>query len=157
MTRKLLFTINGTEIFGYINNTVIAFKSKMSIDADGSPRAYHPDSVSGLDDLANAGKPGNWFGILTDNDKPNGIPVKQTATDPAPGFFISPTALSDSFKPDRRDPTRYVNSEEIPYVALPPQLIDFFKKADMGFALNEHNNKLSNFIFADIGPKNKIG
>ena len=36
----------------------------LMVDADGSPHAYHPDgSPPGLDYLANAGSPGNWWGI----------------------------------------------------------------------------------------------
>ena len=38
----------------------------MMIDADGALRAYHPDDVPGLDRLAHAGAPGNWWGIVTE-------------------------------------------------------------------------------------------
>jgi hypothetical protein len=36
--------------------TAFFYQSKMSIDADGAPNAYHPDNI-GLDDLKNAGYP----------------------------------------------------------------------------------------------------
>src|SRR3954453_23136110 len=69
------------------------FVAGMAIDADGSPRAYHPrGSPPGLDFLANAGSSGNFFGIVTDR---HGQPIVQSARDPAPGFFVSPTSLQN--------------------------------------------------------------
>src|SRR5437870_1915098 len=64
-------------------DSVVAFKAKFSIDADGSPRAYGP-SNNGLDDTANAGHAGNWWGVVTSNGKSNGTPVLQKASDPFP-------------------------------------------------------------------------
>src|SRR5207302_10540413 len=97
------------------------FTSKMSVDADGSPRAYHPDNHSGLDNLANAGHPGNWWAIVTDNGKKNGTPVIQGANDPAPGYYVSTTSLQDDTKRST-DPNRYVDAEVIPFIALPPEV-----------------------------------
>ncbi|NCU92315.1 MAG: hypothetical protein EBV44_10280 [Synechococcaceae bacterium WB7_1B_046] len=65
------------------------FTAGMRIDADGanghdgSGRAAYADGKTGtqpLDYLANAGKPGNWWGIVVDG---KGVPIKQAATDPA--------------------------------------------------------------------------
>jgi hypothetical protein len=55
----------------------------------GAAHAYLPSDAPGLDFWENAGQPGNWWGIVTDNGLPNGNPVIQTANDPAPGFYIS--------------------------------------------------------------------
>ena len=86
-------------------------KGKMDIDADGSPHAYHPNgSPPGLDYLANAGSPGNWWGIATDNQKSSGNPVVQDSSDPAPGFYVATTALIDTSK-SWKNPLAYVNSE----------------------------------------------
>lgn len=137
------------------NKNGFFFVSKMAVDADGSPRAYHPQN-KGLDDLKNAGRPGNWYGILTHNGKPNGRPLIQKQTDPAPGYYISPTALVDASK-ERTNPKAYVNSEEIPYFVLPPNNPTGAQLGDYGVAINLLNNKLSYAIFADIGPRNKIG
>ena len=57
-------------------NQAFFFVSGMTIDADGAPNAYHPDNI-GLDDMANAGVPGHWDGIITDR---TGEPL-----DPGPG------------------------------------------------------------------------
>lgn len=88
------------------------WRSGMAIDADGSPHAYAPAGMRALDYLANAGKPGNWWGIVC-NDM--GLPFVQGADDPAPGHYVSCTALVDRSKP-RHDPRRYVDSETVPYV-----------------------------------------
>lgn len=97
------------------------FRAGMNIDADGSPRAYHPDSAPGLDYLADAGKPGKWWGIACDE---TGKPYVQSSTphsdggvDPYPGFYVSTTALSDHRFPES-DPRRFVDAEHVPYVKL---------------------------------------
>src|SRR5688572_6747027 len=71
-------------------DSVIVFKAKLSVDADGSPRAYGPAN-SGLDNTANAGSTGNWWGVVTDNGNKNGTPVLQGEDDPNPGMYISTT------------------------------------------------------------------
>jgi hypothetical protein len=135
------------------------FEAGMSIDAGGAPHAYHPDGKSGLDDLRNAGGPGNWYGVVTDNGQPDGNPVVQTSTDPAPGFYVSYTSLQDSNK-KKNNPLRYVDSETIPYIVVPPQLLTGMagvKLGDFATVLNTKNQKLQHAIVADLGPRNRIG
>jgi hypothetical protein len=136
-----------------INNNV-SFLSGMNIDADGSPRAYHPVPDSGSDNLANAGHKGNWWGIIAEN----GEPVIQGKNDPAPGFYISCTSLQDATK-KISDPARYVNSDSIPYIVLPNNktLLDEIKMGDVAKVKNLRNGKSSYAICADIGSKDKIG
>jgi hypothetical protein len=131
------------------------FQAGMAIDADGAPKAYHPDDTPGLDALANAGKPGRWWGVVTDD---SGAPVVQKETDPAPGFYVSSTSLEDTSK-GREDPTRYVDSSSIAYVALPPAAVKDGGAALGDFAVvrERKTGKLAYAIFADIGPKNKLG
>jgi hypothetical protein len=138
--------------------TAFFFRSGMSIDADGAPKAYHPVSAQGLDALGNAGKPGNWWALVTDTGKPSGTPVVQKATDPAPGFYISTTTLEDMTK-ERTDPTRYVDSSTIPYVVLPSDTRTKLKArmGDFAVVINSKNQKLSPAIVADQGPKGQIG
>jgi len=50
----------------YGNTKGAFYKSELTIDADGAYRAYHPKNI-GLDYLANAGSPGNWWALVTDN------------------------------------------------------------------------------------------
>jgi hypothetical protein len=129
----------------------------MAIDADGAPNAYHPQN-KGLDYLANAGKPGSWWGLVTDNGKPNGNPVVQGAKDPFPGYYISTTSLQDDTK-KRTDPSRYVDSTKIPYLVLPNAAANRLsaRLGDFGAVINAKNGRFSPAIFADIGPAGELG
>ncbi len=150
-----LVTINSIEVKHDTINNVLQFTSGMTIDADGSPRAYHPVSDSGLDALANAGKKGNWWGIVTDK---KGEPVVQGKDDPAPGFYVSTTSLQNSAK-KITDQSRYVNSDSIPFFVLPNNktILALVKTGDIAHVENLRNGKSCYAIFADVGPKDKIG
>jgi hypothetical protein len=139
------------------------FTSGLHVDADGSPNAYHPPTPShrsgsppGLDLLANAGSPGNWFGIVTDR---HGAPVVQGASDPAPGFYVSQTALVYRERPRRTNPRRYVDATAIPYIVLPPRVrrSTCARLGDFAFVWNRRNGRTAHAIFADIGPADEIG
>lgn len=124
----------------------------LAVDGDGSPRCYHPDNHGGLDDLANAGSPGAWWGIACDD---HGEPYVQTATDPAPGFYVSQTALGDHRWPER-DPRRYVDAGRVAYLAIPPELTAL--GVHLGdVALVEFRGEWAPAIVADIGPRGKLG
>jgi hypothetical protein len=149
-------TIGGKNIYDVADKKVFVVTSGFMIDADGAPKAYHANSKIALDYLGNAGKPGNWWAIVTDTRKKDGTPLVQTATDPAPGYYISMTSLQDNSKKDS-DPNRYVNSETIPYIAMPPKFSKDFRLGDIALVVNKLNNKRCFAIFADTGPANKIG
>jgi Fungal chitosanase of glycosyl hydrolase group 75 len=136
----------------------ILFSSGLVIDAGGAPRAYHPDGHSGLDALPNAGQPGNWYGVVTDTGLPTGNPVIQGPTDPAPGYYVSFTALADSSKA-RTDPRRYVDSSTVPYIVIPARFAggNGGKIGDLALVYYEKANKLVYCVVADIGPARKIG
>ncbi|HTL81209.1 MAG TPA: glycoside hydrolase family 75 protein [Bacteroidia bacterium] len=153
--RKLLTTIGSKKIFMDTIQNVISFISGMNIDADGSPRAYHPDDSSGLDPLYAAGANGKWWGIATGK---NGDPFVQDSTCPCPGFYISTTSLCDGTKKEN-DPARYVNAEVIPYFVLPNNktILALVKKGDVARVTNLRNGISSYAIFADVGPADKIG
>jgi len=160
----LLATIAGVNVRQEGN--VIFWTGGMTVDADGSPRAYHPHTELGLDMLANAGKPGHWFGILTDNGRPDGNAVIQGELDPAPGFYVSTTALCNNL-PEHcynwNDPRRFVNAETVPYVVLPRSLrtastgADALSLGDFALVRNLANGCSCAAICADIGPEDQIG
>lgn len=156
-----ILTIARVTVWALSGKKAFFFKAGMDIDADGAPDAYHP-SNKGRDYLENAGSPGNWWGIVTDNGQPNGEPVIQRSNDPFPGYYISKTALEDPTKP-KNNPTRYVDASKIPYIVLPPQLTLRNGRnvganlGDMAVVINAKNRKYSCAIFADIGPRKKIG
>ena len=131
---------------------VISFTAGMNINADGSPHAYHPQgSPPGLDYLANAGHPGNWWGIAT---YPSGQPVVQGTGDPAPGFYVSTTAFQNPSY-GTSDPRRYVNSESVPFIVLPS---NFPVKVPLGTKCSvTYRGKKSDAIYADIGPRFQLG
>jgi Fungal chitosanase of glycosyl hydrolase group 75 len=155
-TKTVYKMIGSRTVYETSQKKVYMVTTGMSIDADGSPHAYHKDNSIALDYLANAGKTGNWWALATDNGKRTGTPLVQTATDPAPGYYISMTALLDKTK-KYSDPRRYVDSETIPYIAMPPGFSTEFKLGDIALVVNRKNNKRCYAIFADVGPKNAIG
>jgi hypothetical protein len=145
-------TVGGSKpVFKLKDNTALFFRADLAVDADGAPRAYHPtnDKIA-LDFKAN----GFPFAVVHVNGKPH----IQGPTDPAPGFFVSMTSLEDKTKAVT-DPRRYVNSEEIPYIVLPPGLVGNgkAKRGDFAIVINKQKGKSSFAILADIGPKANLG
>lgn len=130
------------------------YEAGMTIDADGAPNAYHPQNL-GLDDLVNAGAPGNWEGLAKDR---YGDPFVQGPDDPYPGFYVSATALADRTRPVN-DPLRYVDASKIPYIVLPGGMARQLgvRPGDFSIVLNQRNGKTSYAIFGDVGPSDRIG
>jgi hypothetical protein len=140
--------IRQVQIWRLPSNAAFFFTAGMTVDADGAPNAYNPQNT-GLDDIANAGSPAHWDGIITD---PSGQPVLQGANDPYPGYYVSCTSLVDRTK-NPTDPTRYVDATKIPYVVLPGDLAreTGTRLGDFAVVLNRRNGKSSYAIFADVG------
>ena len=156
--KQKLLEVGSVSVSSLPRSTIFFYKSGMTIDADGAPKAYHPNRRSGLDALGNAGNPGNWWALVTDTGRSDGNPIIQGATDPAPGFYISATSLQDKTK-GVRDPRRYVDSTAIPYIVLPGAVLrkTGTKLGDFAAVVNNKNDKLSFAIFADGGPTGKLG
>ena len=154
---KCLKRIGASNIYTHRDDELgFFYKAGLNIDADGSPHAYHPDGTSGLDHLGNAGRPGHWWALVTDDGKPSGNPIIQTSDDPAPGFYVSTTSLQNaSF--DRKDPRRYVNSEAINFIVLPAGLNLGAKLGDYAVVLRPETGAISYAVYADVGPAGKIG
>lgn len=140
--------------------------SPMSIDADGAngqtsapvyaPKGYEPDP---LDYLANAGGPGDWYGVVTDTGHADGKPVKQGADDPAPGAFVSATSYEvPGFS--RTDPRRYVDANSVIYIVLPGHWRMEAEGIVLGCRATVFDTKTERFVEAavlDFGPKSKLG
>ncbi len=108
-------------------------------------------NTKGLDYLANAGEPGNFYGIVTKDGKKTGEPILQGPSDPAPGFYVSATALVN---PKAKEGTveRYVDSTRFNYVALPPSAMRHGAvKGDYVAAINWKTGRVAGAIFADVG------
>lgn len=160
-----------TPVWQVVGESPLFYRCGLVIDADGSPRAYHPDDHSGLDHLGNAMKnwkkrkkqreegkpvePIRWCGVVTDDGTEHGTPVIQGPSDPAPGFYVSPSALEDR-QYAKTDPRRYVDAAQVPYVSIPPDLES--QGVRLGdFATVGHNGKYVSAIVADVGPRHYIG
>ena len=141
----------------YFADGCCSFRAGITIDADGSPRAYAPDN-KGLDYTANAGHSGNWWGIVTVGGKPlvqNGA----SAAQPNAGYYISTTSL---FRRQyvMTDVRRWIDSEKVPFIVVPGPL----RKALPGIVLgcraevwNPHNNRRIACVVADVGPATHLG
>jgi hypothetical protein len=125
----------------------LIFRAKIAIDADGSPRAYHPKNI-GLDDNSRAR-------VATDA---HGRRVIQKKGDPYPGYYVSTTSLQNPKLP-KSDPRRYVDSEKIPYFVMPEILMwpSNIRVGDMAYVYNTKTKKGGFAILADIGPTNRLG
>jgi hypothetical protein len=150
-------TVADVPVLRFPDRAGVFFVAKMSIDADGSPRAYHPDDI-GIEWLRNGGDlaTGRWWGVYTGAD---GKPVVQGPNDPYPGYYVSTTTLTDVRVPNPADPRHYVDAEKVPYVVVPPAVMQAcgVKMGDFAFVANLRNNRSTAAIVADIGPKTKIG
>ena len=159
-TKRKLFRHHSTIAWSCPSSEVDGFvyQAGLAVDADGAFRAYHADNRLGLDAIAHAGYPGNWWALATENGKPSGHPVVQGQTDPAPGYYVSMTALFDPANPNEHDPRRFVDAASIPYVVLPPQGLKHANLGDFATVINRRNGKVSGAIVADeSGPGLKMG
>ena len=140
----------------------------MTIDADGAngqtggvpvyaPAGFTP---APLDFLANAGGPGNWFGVVTDTGKKDGKPVKQNETGPAPGAFVSATSYRWPTLA-RTDPLAYVDAASVPYIVLPSHWRQQAIGVVLGCKATVKDLKTGKILEAagvlDFGPKSKLG
>lgn len=138
------------------------------IDADGANGqnggrpAYHRTPHVGSELLGNGGMrllngkvvgASSWFDdiVVLDDDgnpfvTPDGVVVSKTAYH-FPGF-------------GERDPRRYVDSETVRYIVVPPIIIKATAGAVLGCRVrcrNRRNNLAADGIVADVGPRTKIG
>ena len=153
---RALAPISGQNIFQKEDGS-ISFIGEFCVDADGSPRAYHPtNDALGLDYLANAGHPGNWWGVVTDS---NGNPHIQGDEDPHPGFCVSTTSLVlPGFS--KQDTRRYVDSEKVPFIVVPSTLARLVSGVVLGCKAqitDLHSKKTISAVVADLGPANHLG
>lgn len=151
----------------------VQYEAGGAVDGDGCPTCYAlPSDVATyglkpLDNIRNALKNiheadpehpiAGWAGVVTDNGKPTGNPVKQT-DGPFKNYLLSPTALIDpSYK--SFDYRRYVDSSVIPYISIPPQLRDVFgvQEGDGALVADRDTGESVQCIVADISPRARLG
>jgi hypothetical protein len=125
-------TIEGCDIVEQDEKSV-TFTAAARLDDDGAngqfgqPPCFAPANFTGktLDVLANAGRPGYWFGVVTDT---GGTPVVQGSHEPCPGAYVSATSLHLPGQHGERlpdsSPFKYVDSATVPFVVVPPMIIE---------------------------------
>lgn len=153
---ETLTTIAGVDVLW--NGEDMMFTAGAAVNADGSPRAYAPNN-KGLDYTANAGSPGNWWGVATNSKGQPYIQSGAAPKQPYKGFYISCTALCRGQYPEN-DVRRWINSEAIPHFTLPPQVIQAVPPVFLGcrvLAMNLRTGQEVEGVLADIGPPDKIG
>jgi hypothetical protein len=132
----------------------ILFTAGMTIDADGAPNAYAPHN-RGLDYTANARGAQGWVALVTDE---KGRPVIQKSGRYR-GFYVSTTSLEQRNVHDLRNPKRYIDATKIPYIALPQDFAGTFgiHLGDLAVVVNRANGRSAYAIYADVGPRGRIG
>ena len=125
----------------------------MAIDADGSPQPYNP-SDTGLDNLANASRPGNWWGARDRQRKADRSPSHKVQQRSGSRILPLVASLVDpAFT--RVQQRRYVNSEVIPFFVLPSAVLTAtgIRLGDFALVQNGRTDKQSFAIFADGAPE----
>ncbi len=148
-------TYQGTKVWRPIGTAAYTYvTSRVEIDADGAPNAYHPDDI-GLDALANAGFPsGGWRSVLVQDPADLARPFVQRGG-PFAGFFVSKTTLEDPEAP-ATDPRRYVDATSFPHIVFPGAFFDLEGTGVVGdIVLAKHiaTGLTSSAVVADIGPR----
>ena len=148
-----------TSVWQVVGKQGAHFLAKMSVDVDGSPRAYHPrDKQSTIKPRDNQAKAFDW----TENIKVSDLfGIQGTdAVGPAPGFYVSATSLKNLAVTNTKDASRYVDAGIVPYIVLP--LSSFPVPPGMGlplgciaFVVDRTTGRSSGAIFADVG--NSVG
>jgi len=157
---EVLLTIGGVPV--YIDSEVrehLSWAGEFTVDADGSPRCYGPKGTQPLDYLGNAGYSGNWWGIVTDTNEPDGDPIVQNGNNPCPGYYVSCTAyLVPGYY--FYDPRRYLDSEKVLFTVIPGNV----RKACVGICkgcrakvTDNKTGKSVECVIGDIGPSDHLG
>lgn len=126
----------------------------MAVLGDGAPNCYAPDGsgLHALDVLANAGRPGRYYGVVMNAA---GLPIAQGPDDPCPGYCVSTTSLVDR-RFGERDPRRYVDARFIPFAVVPPDLIARgVRMGDLAVAIR--GDIIAGAVVADQGPAGHFG
>jgi len=153
-----MITVAGVRVASIIGPPpALVYRSGFAIDTDGARDAYAPDGFEAADALADAGHPGDWYGLVTDTGERDGKPVRQGPNDPYPGAFIAQTALVDT-RFGRTDPRRYVDAATVPYGVITRPLMGLGARAgDVGVLAVDHDGGrlCAAFVVADVGPAKK--
>jgi hypothetical protein len=147
-------TYRGTDVFRSADGSAYFYRtSKVAIDADGAPNAYHPDD-KGLDFLKNAGYPkSSWWKDVLVPDAADPSRALIRADGPFAGYFISKTALAATGVADTK-PGKFVDATATPYIVFPQvwaKVAGSGWMGDFAYARTADENRSSPAIVADQG------
>jgi Fungal chitosanase of glycosyl hydrolase group 75 len=161
MSREVLLYIGGVPVYLEEDESV-SWVGEMTIDADGSPRAYGPQGCcpEPLDYLANAGYEGNWWGIVTDS---YGQPFVQEVGNPLawpyPGLYLSTTDyLVLNF--GKYDARHYLDSEQVLFMVVPDKVRMAVAPKVLGcrgVVTDLKTGRRCECVVGDIGPSDHMG
>ena len=143
----------------------VFFTADADIDADGAngqnggPAAYMVDD-SGTEFLANGGMKIKNGKVICAFDWARSIVILDTDNEPKvfPGGIIASKTWYHHPGIDFGDPTAYVDSETVPYIVVPPLIINKTAGVVRGSKARVTLNGVSvDCAVADRGPSNKIG
>jgi L-ascorbate metabolism protein UlaG (beta-lactamase superfamily) len=143
----------------------VHFTADADIDADGAngqnggPPAYKVDN-SGTEHLANGGMEIRNGKVVCAHDWARSIVILDNNNEPKvfPGGVIASMTWYRHPGKAADDPTAYVDSETVPYIVVPPLIIQKTKGVVRGsLARATFNGKSVDCVVADKGPKTKIG
>ncbi len=161
MSQQTLLKIGGVPVYYDEEIGRCWWTGEMTLDADGCPRAYGPEGCSPapLDYLANAGYPGNWWGIVTVDGEPFEQEKGALEKWPYPGLYVSTTAyLVPGY--GSTDCRRYVDSELVPFSVVPGNVRMSIPPKFLGCRAritDKTHHKHLDCVIADVGPSNHLG
>lgn len=132
----------------------VTFVAGMTIDGDGGRTTYAPpgSGLKGLDYLANAGSPGNWYGLVTNSQ---GIPLVAKS-----GYYISPTTYERK-QYATSNPQRYLDPDTEFFAVFPGPLRRLVKPVVLGCKVliedlkTEGKSEIG--VAGDAGPSTHLG
>lgn len=143
----------------------VHFTAVADIDADGAngqhtaPAAYRTDD-SGTDALAHAGMGIVAGKVVCLKSWARSIVILDTDNEPKvfPGGIIAAMTWYRIRGRSPDDPGAYVDAETVPYVAVPPLIVQRTEGVVRGCkARISWNGRSVDCVVADTGPRNKIG
>ena len=160
VAKQVLLKISGVPV--YWDGAMISYTGEMTSCADGSPRAYGPSGCSPapLDYLGNAGYPGCWWGVTTNDD---GIPyVQKTGNKPKhpyPSLYVSCTAYGFYEYPED-DCRCWVDAEKVMFSVIPSSVRMAVPPKFLGCRATITDKKTDTkleCVCAEVGPSTHMG
>jgi hypothetical protein len=143
----------------------VSFTSDADIDADGAngqngaPAAYKVDD-SGSVAVANGGMAINDGEVVCAHDWAREIVIVNSNDQPRvfPGGVIASMTWYRIPGKSADDPSDYVDAETVPYIVVPPLIVNKTKDVVRGCrARVKYGSKFVDCVVADLGPANRIG